>query len=206
MIRSTIAAAKSLMNTRAQVGSVHPTDRGPEGVHRAVAPVLSGGHASHASHLRWSKGEPWHGAQSQAPGPCDLLGFGHPRLDDGNFDGIDARDLGAIEFGGLIGTVSTSVGGPLEVQLWGPPGAPWFLYLGSAGAALDLWSLGSLFLDASAAFFVAGGLVPPTGSGTLISTTAPAALLGFVGGFQAVVLLPGSGPHLTNLESISVTP
>ena len=136
----------------------------------------------------------------------DVLGFGHPRIDDGDFDGTETIDIGAFEFGGLLGNGEVPVGGQIEVVQHGIPSALYGLFLGIPGAPLDLGPKGTLFLDPGVLLLLAVGTLSPGGEATVLSAIAPAAAVGFDLPLQAVQKGPGpsQGLHWTNLETLRV--
>lgn len=138
--------------------------------------------------------------------PYDILGFGHPRLDDGDFDGVEVVDIGAVEFGGLLGNLSATVGSPIELTLWGLPAASYLLFLGFPTVDQDLGGLGTLFLDATQLVLVSSGALPPAGQTLAASVPAPAGAAGVTVSLQAVAFgpLPSQAPHLTNLEEVTI--
>ena len=137
--------------------------------------------------------------------PYDALGFGHLRIDDGDFDLLERLDMGAIEFGGLLGDPEVSVGGTALLELWGPPGAPYAVFLGVPGAPFDLGGLGTAFLALSPLIPLAAGALPPSGTAIAWSAVVPPGLLGDTSEFQAARIDP-AGAHLTNLERTLVVP
>lgn len=140
--------------------------------------------------------------------PFDALGFGHPRLDDGDFDDVEVVDMGAIEFGGLVGTATASVGQGIQLTLWGRPSAQYFAFVGNPGGPFSVGPAGTIFLAPAPLFLLASGALPPSGTTTVLSFPAPAFALGLDLGFQALTLGPaaGQGLHATNLQEILVTP
>ncbi|MCI0587372.1 MAG: right-handed parallel beta-helix repeat-containing protein [Planctomycetes bacterium] len=138
--------------------------------------------------------------------PYDLLGFGHPRLDDGDFDGVETIDIGATEFGGLIGTPLVPVGGTATMTLTGRPFASHFLFFGLPGGPFGLGPIGTVFLSSSALILVGGGSLPASGEAQIFAAVVPPSAAGLTFGFQALTLgpAPSDGPHVTNLETVSV--
>jgi parallel beta-helix repeat protein len=139
--------------------------------------------------------------------PYDVLGFGHLRLDDGDFDYIEVIDMGAVEFGGLLGDRVANVGELIEYRQWGVPSALFGLFLGFPGTPLDLGTNGTFFLDPNGLFLLLTiGSLGPTGETTVLSVTVPAAGAGFTVHFQAVQQLPGPAQllHWTNLATLKI--
>ena len=139
-------------------------------------------------------------------GEFDALGFGHPRVDDGDFDGASRLDLGAIEFGGLITNAglhgTLTVGQTLVLTQWGQPGALRALLLGLPGAPLDLGDKGFLFLATSPLVVLSVGTLPPSGASVVLSGVLPPASAGLTIHLQA--LQKAGALHWTNLERIHV--
>ena len=135
-------------------------------------------------------------------GPYDVLGFGHPRLDDGDADGTEVVDIGAVEFGGLLGNGDVQAAiGTLVLELWGRPGAAYGLVLGLPGVPFDLGPKGTLFLDGGSLVLLLVGVLPPSGQATILSVPIPDSAAGLGVSFQAVQKGPGAeGLHWTNLE------
>ena len=146
-----------------------------------------------------------------AAGTYDALGFGHPRVDDGDFDGASRLDLGAIEFGGLHSNAgldqSLQVGQQLALTQSGKPGAMRALLLGLPGAPLDLGGKGILFLAPAPLLVLVVGTLPPSGT-VVLTGTLPAAAAGLTLNLQALQKgpTPADGLHWTNLERIHVQP
>lgn len=136
----------------------------------------------------------------------DVQGFGHPRIADGDFDGLAVVDQGAVEFGGLLGDLRVAAGSATSLDLWGKPGALYALVLGAPGAPLDLGPAGTVFLAPAPLFLVASGALPPAGTATVLSAVAPPAAVGTSASFQAAALgpAPGDGLRFTNLESVAI--
>ena len=140
------------------------------------------------------------------PSGFDVLGFGHPRLDDGDFDGVEVVDMGAVEFGGLLGELEVPGGGLVQLELWGKPATLFGVALGSPGAPLDLGAAGTLFLAPAPLTVLATGTLPPAGTAVVLSATAPPSAVGLTASFQVATLGPGpaDGLHFTNLEEVAI--
>src|SRR5262249_32251424 len=127
----------------------------------------------------------------------DLLGFGHPRVDDGNFDGVALPDLGALEFGGLIANTGLEAAIPAGPVLGptraGTRGAPRALFAGVPGGPLGLGAKGTLFLDPASLLLIPFGTIPASGSGAILAAVLPPALIGIVADVQAVQKGPAAG-------------
>ena len=141
----------------------------------------------------------------------DVLGFGHPRVDDGDFDGTAQVDLGAIEFGGLIANAglegALGVGQTLVLTQWGQPGAVRALLLGLPGAPLDLGAKGFLYLATSPLIVLSVGTLPPSGTAVVLSGVLPPVAAGLTIHLQALQKgPPPDGLHWTNLERVHVQP
>lgn len=138
--------------------------------------------------------------------PYDVLGFGHPRLDDGDFDGLAVVDQGAVEFGGLLGDSEVAGGATTSLDLWGKGGAFYGVALGVPGTPLDLGPAGTVFLSAAPLTVVASGVLPPAGTATVLTAVAPPAAIGITVSFQAGTIgpAPSDGLHLSNLESVTI--
>jgi hypothetical protein len=147
-----------------------------------------------------------------AAGDYDALGFGHPRVDDGDFDGAARLDLGAIEFGGLLDNAgldgALGVGDAFVLDQSGKPGAVYAVFAGLAGAPLDLGSKGTLFLQPAPLFGLTTGVLPAGGTQTVLAGSLPLAAAGLAVGLQAVQKgpAPGDGLHWTNLERLTILP
>jgi hypothetical protein len=148
-----------------------------------------------------------------APGaPYDLLGFGHLRVDDGDFDSVATADLGAIEFGGLLSRAgidgTLAVGQLFGLTQSGKPGAAYAVLLGLPGAQLDLGAKGSFFLQGAPLIPVGTGTLPPSGTQSVLAVSLPAAATGLAVAFQAAQKGPtsGDGLHWTNLERLTILP
>lgn len=63
----------------------------------------------------------------------DLLG--HVRPSDGDLDTLARPDMGAIEFQHLVASGPAHLGSTIQVELWGPAGAPAFVYAARAALA-----------------------------------------------------------------------
>jgi hypothetical protein len=144
--------------------------------------------------------------------PYDVLGFGHLRVDDGDFDHAERLDLGAVEFGGLVANTgldgALAAGDTLALTLWGKDGALYGAFAGLPGARLAIGSQGTLFLDPSLLVLLVSGSLPPAGSSTILPGTLPAAAAGLQLEFQVVQKGPGpTNPlHWTNAEHLTILP
>lgn len=144
--------------------------------------------------------------------PYDLLGSGHLRVDDGDFDGLAVMDLGAIEFGGLLANGglkgALSVGSTLELTQSGHPGALYGILLGLPGTALDLGAKGTFFLESSPLLLLGSGTLPAGGTAAVLVSTLPPAVQGLTLSFQDAQKGPGpgNGLHWTNLERLTILP
>ena len=147
-----------------------------------------------------------------AAGEFDALGFGHPRVDDGDFDGAARLDLGAIEFGGLLDNAgldgALGVSDVFVLDQSGKPGAVYAVFAGLAGAPLDLGSKGTFFLHPAPLFGLTTGVLPAGGTQTVLAGPLPPATAGLKVGLQAVQKgpAPGDGLHWTNLERLTILP
>ena len=147
-----------------------------------------------------------------AAGVYDVLGFGHPRVDDGDFDGAARLDMGAIEFGGLLdnaGLDGALGGGDVFVlDQSGKPGAVYAVFAGLAGAPLELGSKGTFFLQPAPLFGLSTGVLPAGGTQTVLAGTLPPSTAGLAVGLQAVQKgpSPADGLHWTNLERLTILP
>jgi hypothetical protein len=140
--------------------------------------------------------------------PYDVEGFGHPRVQDGDFDGVARVDLGAHEFGGFLTAGGEAVGATLSGELWGPANAQYGVFVGVLGPPLDLGPKGTLFLDTSPLLLVLGGGLPPNGHAQILQGVVPPALAGLDFGLQVLTRAPGPSGALdwTSLEHVSVAP
>jgi len=138
----------------------------------------------------------------------DLLGFGHPRVMDGNFDMQKRIDLGAVEFGGLLSPIDPHVGQPIVLEQSGFPGGLYGLFLGVPGTPYNMGAAGTLFLNPSFLFLLSSGPIPPSGQVTPLNVPAPPALAGRTLHFQGASLDRGASRalRLTNLEAVRVLP
>lgn len=138
----------------------------------------------------------------------DLFGFGHPRLDDGDFDDVERIDIGAVEFGGLLAVPpSLAVGETLSITQWGRGDAFYGLFLGFHGTPLAIGLQGTLFLDPSLLILLGTGTLSGAGTKLVLSGPVPPVAAGFTVHFQAVQNGPsGQGLHWTNLEQVRITP
>jgi hypothetical protein len=141
--------------------------------------------------------------------PWDLLGFGHPRVQDGDFDGVAQSDLGAIEFGGLLlnGGLpgELAVGQVLTATQAGLPGAAFGVFAGVAGAPIDLGSKGTFFLAPAPLLLLASGTLPAGGEVTVLAGALPPAVAGLEFALQSAQKASGS-VHWTNMERLLVVP
>jgi predicted outer membrane repeat protein len=135
--------------------------------------------------------------------PYDVLGFGHPRLDDGDFDGLAIVDQGAVEFGGLLSPGEVAGGSTAHLVLSGPGGALYGVAIGAPGAPIDLGAAGTIFLAAAPLTVVASGALPGAGTATVLSAIAPIAAIGTAAHFQAGTIAFGV-LKLSNLESLAI--
>jgi len=151
-------------------------------------------------------GEPTYGGHPNEP--YDQLGFGHPRLMDGDFDGTIRVDMGAVEFGGLITPASPAVGDNLTVTLSGPSNGNYLLWLGVPTDPIVLGPQATLFLDPAFLFPLVGGQLPGSGTATILSVVVPPAAAGLEFHLQAGTKVLGGGGilRLTNLETVSILP
>ncbi len=143
------------------------------------------------------------------PQPYDLLGFGHPRMDDGDFDGLAQADLGAVEFGGLLlngglagGLASGQV---LTATQAGLPGAAFGLFVGLPGAPVDLGSKGTFFLAPAPLILLSVDTLPTGGEAVVLAGALPAVAAGLEVAFQAVQK-SGGALRWTNAERLAVGP
>ncbi|HZM00963.1 MAG TPA: hypothetical protein VFD43_12005, partial [Planctomycetota bacterium] len=141
----------------------------------------------------------------------DALGFGHPRVDDGDFDGTAQLDLGAIEFGGLFANAgldgTLAVGQTLTLKQSGKPGAMRALILGLPGPPLDLGGKGFFYLAPSPLIILGVGTLPPAGTAVVLSGVLPPATAGLTIHLQALQKgPPPDGLHWTNLELLDIVP
>ena len=139
--------------------------------------------------------------------PFDVLGFGHLRLDDGDFDDVEVVDMGAVEFGGLLSNddhVPAAIG-TLVLEQSGRPNAFFGLFVGLPDTPLDLGSKGTLFLDGGSFLLLVTSTLPPSGQATILSAPIPDSAAGLSVGFQAVQQGPdpGQGLHWTNMEQVT---
>lgn len=143
-----------------------------------------------------------------AGGPYDLQGFGHPRIADGDFDGVARVDIGAHEYGGLQSPSVPAVGALLILELGGPAAAPFGVFLGFEGSGLPLGAAGTLFLDPALLVLLTAGQLPASGVATILSAPVPAALVGTAVPVQGGTLSPAGagGLVLTNLEELAAVP
>jgi hypothetical protein len=121
-------------------------------------------------------------------------GFGYGRLDDGDFDGSERIDVGAVEFGGLVGDLVVLAGSLAQLELWGPTvGALRSVPRGSRRAARSRARPESPSRVLAAPVLLASGMLPPSGTAVAWSPTAPAFAVGPMASFQ-ILRIGLSGP------------
>lgn len=139
--------------------------------------------------------------------PFDVLGFGHPRVADGNLDFVPRLDIGAVEFGGLVGPTQASTSGNLVLVQTGFPSGAFGLLAGLEGSGMPLGPAGTLFLDPVALVLITAGTLPASGTTVSLSSAGPPSVVGLRVGFQGASQSPTVGAvRLTNRSSILFVP
>ncbi len=139
--------------------------------------------------------------------PFDVLGFGHPRVADGNLDFVPRLDIGAVEFGGLVGPTQVSTSGNLVLVQTGFPSGAVGLLAGLEGSGMPLGPAGTLFLGPAALVLLAAGTLPASGTTTSLNSAVPPSVVGLRVGFQGASQSPTVGAvRLTNLSSVLFVP